>query len=44
MPPKFSHALKDLTDFLGIFEITEEELKRKRENVSDSSSHVSEIT
>jgi hypothetical protein len=24
LPPKFSHALKDLTTFLGIFEVTED--------------------
>ena len=28
LPPKFSHSMKDLTSFLGIFEITEEELRR----------------
>jgi hypothetical protein len=25
--PKFSFALKDLADFLGIFEVTEDELR-----------------
>jgi hypothetical protein len=28
LPPKFSHSMKDLTSFLGIFEITEEELRK----------------
>ena len=28
LPPKFSHSMKDLTSFLGIFEITEDELKK----------------
>ena len=27
VPPKYSFALKDLADFLGIFEVSEEELK-----------------
>jgi len=30
MPPKYSFALKDLAVFLGIFEVSEEELKSKR--------------
>lgn len=32
LPPKFSYALRDLTEYLGIFEVTEEELKRQRGN------------
>jgi hypothetical protein len=34
--------MKDLTSFLGIFEITEEELRSKRKNRSESSntSHI----
>ena len=28
LPPKFSFAMKDLTEFLGIFETSEEDLKR----------------
>lgn len=35
--PKFSYAMKDLTSFLGIFEISEEELRQKRGTKSDSS-------
>lgn len=27
LPPKFSHSMKDLTNFLGIYEISEEELR-----------------
>lgn len=27
LPPKFSHAMKDLALYLGIFEITEDQLK-----------------
>ena len=27
LPPKFSYAMKDLTSFLGIFEISEEEIR-----------------
>lgn len=30
IPPKYSFALKDLAVFLGIFEVSEEELKSKR--------------
>jgi len=43
-PPKFSYAMKDLTEFLGIFEVSEEELKRKRGNISETSSHISEMS
>ena len=28
LPPKYSFALKDLADFLGIFEVSEEDLKQ----------------
>ena len=44
MPPKFSYAMKDLTQFLGIFEVSEEVLKKKRGNLSETSSHLSEMT
>jgi hypothetical protein len=27
-PPKFSHALKDLSQYMGIYELTEEDIKR----------------
>jgi hypothetical protein len=43
MAPKFSFALKDLTEFLGIFELTEEEL-RSRKEYSETSSNVSYVT
>jgi hypothetical protein len=36
--------MKDLTEFLGIFEVSEEELKRKRGNISETSSHISEMS
>ena len=29
LPPKYSFALKDLADFLGIFEVSEEDLKQQ---------------
>jgi hypothetical protein len=44
LPPKFSYAMKDLTQFLGIFEVSEEMLKKKRGNLSETSSHLSDIT
>ncbi len=43
LPPKFSHALKDLTSYLGIFEITEDQLKNWGE-ISDTSSNYSYAT
>ena len=44
LPPKFSFALKDLADFLGIFEVSEEELKAQRGNLSDTDSNASYMT
>ena len=44
LPPKFSFAMKDLTEFLGIFETSEEDLKRQRHNASETSSNISHIT
>ena len=44
LPPKFSYSLKDLTSFLGIFEISEEDLKRQRADYSETSSNLSHIT
>ena len=43
LPPKFSHALKDLTSYLGIFEVTEDQLKQRGE-LSDTSSNYSYVT
>lgn len=42
--PKFSFALKDLADYLGIFELSEEELRSRRIDYSDSSSNISYVT
>lgn len=44
LPPKYSYALKDLSSFLGIFEMTEEEYKRRRLDVSETSSQLSHVT
>lgn len=44
LPPKFSESLKDLTKFLGIENLTEEQLRLKREDMSDTSSNVSLYT
>ena len=44
LPPKFSFALKDLADFLGIFEVSEEDLKAQRANISETSSNLSYMT
>ena len=41
VPPKFSFALRDLAIFLGIFEMSEEELRELRENGSDTDSNMS---
>ena len=43
LPPKFSHSLKDLTSFLGIFEITEEDISGHRDT-SETSSNLSHVT
>lgn len=37
LPPKFSTSLKELTTYLGIFEISENDLKAKRGQQSESS-------
>ena len=29
LPPKYSYAMKDLAEFLGIFEITEEQIRKQ---------------
>jgi len=42
--PKFSFALKDLADYLGIFELTEEELRSRRIDFSETSSTQSYVT
>ena len=44
LPPKYSFALKDLTVFLGIFEVSEEDLKKTRQNMSETSSNLSSVT
>ena len=44
LPPKFSHSMKDLTNFLGIFELSEDELKRERDATSETSSNLSHVT
>ena len=41
MPPKYSFAMKDLAVFLGIFEVSEEDLKAQRKNMSETSSNLS---
>ena len=33
--PKFSFALKDLAEYLGVFEISEEEMGNRKVNLSD---------
>jgi len=44
MPPKYSFALKDLAVFLGIFEVSEDDLKQQRKNQSETSSNLSYVT
>ena len=44
MPPKYSYALKDLAVFLGFFELSEDELKQRLKNKSDTSSNLSHMT
>ena len=42
LPPKYSHSLKDLATFLGIFEMTEDKVKSLfGDSTSDTSSNVS---
>lgn len=46
LPPKYSYAMKDLAEFLGIFEITEDQIKQRRSDggFSDTSSNLSYVT
>ena len=44
LPPKYSFALKDLAVFLGIFEVSEEDLKQQRLDISETSSNLSYMT
>ena len=44
MPPKYSFALKDLAVYLGIFELSEDELKQRFKNKSETSSNLSYVT
>lgn len=46
LPPKYSYAMKDLAEFLGIFEITEDQIKQWRSDggISDTSSNLSYVT
>jgi hypothetical protein len=37
-PPKFSYALKDLANYLGIFEMSEEAVRLKKKNKNESPS------
>ena len=47
LPPKYSYAMKDLAEYLGIFEVTEDILKGRQGSdgtLSDTSSTVSYMT
>jgi hypothetical protein len=46
LPPKYSYAMKDLAEFLGFFEITEDQIKSKKSDggLSDTSSNLSYVT
>lgn len=46
LPPKYSYALKDLAEFLGIFEITEDQIRKRGGGgeFSDTSSNISYVT
>lgn len=44
LPPKYSFALKDLAVFLGIFEVSEEDLRQQRLDISETSSNLSYMT
>ena len=44
LPPKYSYAMKDIAEFLGIFEITEDQIKQKRGELSETSSNLSYVT
>jgi hypothetical protein len=43
LPPKYSFAMKDLAEYLGIFEITEDQIKQ-RSDYSETSSNLSLMT
>lgn len=44
LPPKYSFALKELAVFLGIFEMSEDDLRKQRKNRSETSSNLSYVT
>lgn len=44
LPPKYSYALKDIADFLGIFEITEDQIRARWGELSETSSNLSYVT
>jgi hypothetical protein len=45
LPPKYSFAMKDLAEYLGIFEITEDQIKQRGgSDYSETSSNVSYMT
>lgn len=44
LPPKYSYALKDLAEFLGIFEITEDQIRTRVGEQSETSSNISYVT
>jgi hypothetical protein len=47
LPPKYSYAMKDLAEYLGIFEITEDQIKSSKRSdggISDTSSNLSYVT
>jgi hypothetical protein len=44
LPPKYSFAMKDLAEYLGIFEITEDQIKQRGSDYSETSSNLSYMT
>jgi len=44
LPPKFSYALRDLAEILGVFEVKEEELRQRKGFQSDTESNFSFMT
>jgi len=46
LPPKYSYAMKDLAEYLGIFEITEDQIRKRGGggDMSDTSSNISYVT
>lgn len=46
LPPKYSFAMKDLAEYLGIFEITEDQIKSQKggSDYSETSSNLSYMT